>query len=167
MFSLKLTSKAARIDLLKNIRRNLCTKADTETPKISISREIMPPLPYTAESAETIPKSSKVVLIRHGNSMFNKLFHELEGYEYIETPRYFDIYSDLGLIDSPLSPLGVEQCEQAAQLSNIIKFDTVFVSPLRRALQTAYIMFKNHPDFGKIKFIVHPQMRENIMTIGD
>jgi broad specificity phosphatase PhoE len=44
---------------------------------------------------------------------------------------------------------------------------TVFVSPLRRALQTAYLVFRRHPNFGNIRFIVHPLLRENMHTVCD
>lgn len=44
---------------------------------------------------------------------------------------------------------------------------TVFVSPLRRALQTAYLLFKDHAQFSSIQFIVHPMLRENTHTVCD
>lgn len=44
---------------------------------------------------------------------------------------------------------------------------TVFVSPLRRALQTAYLLFKDHSHFNRINFIVHPLLRENTHTVCD
>lgn len=99
--------------------------------------------------------------------MFNKLFHELEGPGYIVTPRYFDIYSDLKIIDSPLSPKGIDQWKKASELAHSVDFDYIFVSPLRRAIETAYYMFRSHPNFHRIKFILHPMVRENIMTAGD
>jgi len=43
----------------------------------------------------------------------------------------------------------------------------VLISPLRRALQTAYLVFKDHPNFHIIKFIVHPMLRENMHTVCD
>jgi phosphohistidine phosphatase SixA len=44
---------------------------------------------------------------------------------------------------------------------------TVFISPLRRALETAYLLFKDHSEFNNIKFIVHPMLRENTHTVCD
>jgi hypothetical protein len=44
---------------------------------------------------------------------------------------------------------------------------TVLVSPLRRALETAYHAFKNHPTFDKIKFVIVPSMRECINISSD
>ena len=43
----------------------------------------------------------------------------------------------------------------------------MLISPLRRALQTAYLVFKDHPNFHIIKFIVHPMLRENMHTVCD
>ena len=85
----------------------------------------------------------------------------------VVTPKYFDVYSDLSIIDSPLSTIGLNQCKRASKLSNLIDVDYVFVSPLRRALETAHNMFKDHPKFDRITFYVHPTFRENIMTAGD
>lgn len=43
----------------------------------------------------------------------------------------------------------------------------MFVSPLRRALQTAWLLFKDHTQFKGIRFIVHPLLRENTHTVCD
>jgi hypothetical protein len=162
-FSTKIRTKRTNRVPVRLLNRELQKEKD----KAYISRQNMPMLPYTSESAELIRKQSRLVLIRHGNSMFNQLFHELEGPGYIEKPSYFDVYSDLQIMDSPLSKLGIAQAKKAAELAHQIEFEIVFISPLRRALETAYYMFKDHPNFENIKFIVHPMMRENIMTTGD
>ena len=127
----------------------------------------MPVLDYSSASAKILESSASVILIRHGNSMFNKLFHELEGPGYVVHPSYFDIYSKLSILDSPLSPLGISQCMKASSLASMVNVGIVYISPLRRAIETAYFMFKDHPNFKNIKFIIHPIIRENIMTAGD
>ena len=43
----------------------------------------------------------------------------------------------------------------------------VFVSPLRRALETAYYLFKNHPNFLNIIFILDPDIREHLNSSCD
>ena len=43
----------------------------------------------------------------------------------------------------------------------------VIVSPMIRSLETAYILFKNHPNFSSIKFIVDPDLREHIESPCD
>ena len=41
------------------------------------------------------------------------------------------------------------------------------MSPFRRAMLTAYHVYKNHPSFNKIKFIMVPELREHIEVAGD
>ena len=41
----------------------------------------------------------------------------------------------------------------------------MFISPLRRAMQTAYHTFKEHPNFKSIRFIIVPLLRE-IMNLA-
>ena len=36
----------------------------------------------------------------------------------------------------------------------------IVVSPLRRTLQTAYHLFKDHPNFNNIKVVINPDVRE-------
>ena len=43
----------------------------------------------------------------------------------------------------------------------------MFVSPLRRTIETAYHIFKDHPDFANLKVILHPILREKICVSGD
>ena len=38
--------------------------------------------------------------------------------------------------------------------------EVVYVSPLRRTIHTAIEAFKDHPDPSRIKFVVHPLLRE-------
>lgn len=63
--------------------------------------------------------------------------------------------------------LGGSNENKASKLSNLIDIEYVLISPLRRALETSYHIFKDHPKFDKITFFVHPTFRENIMTAGD
>jgi hypothetical protein len=56
---------------------------------------------------------------------------------------------------------------EARKLVNNIKIHTIFVSPLRRAFETAYFVYKTHPDFDRIKFIVFPLIRESLNTSSD
>ena len=43
----------------------------------------------------------------------------------------------------------------------------VVVSPMRRALQTAYYLLHERPDFADILFILHPLCREHLHHAGD
>ena len=56
--------------------------------------------------------------------------------------------------------MGIKQCEDHQFEMNAISFKVIFVSPMRRALQTAIHMFKGHPEKLVIKFIVLPIARE-------
>jgi hypothetical protein len=108
-----ITKNASKMMMYARSQRHAVKRIAKETKdhshKIAIRRENVPLLSHTKESAKAIKNQSKVVLIRHGNSMFNKLFHELEGPGYVVTPKYFDAYSNVSILDSPLSPLGVKQ----------------------------------------------------------
>jgi len=70
------------------------------------------------------------------------------------------LYSGEKTRDSELSEEGLLVCEEKQERFNQLKVHTVFVSPLKRAVQTAYNLFKNHPDFESIKFIILPSLRE-------
>jgi len=48
-----------------------------------------------------------------------------------------------------------------------IDFKTVIVSPLRRTLQTAYHLLKDHPKFDEMKFVVHPGVREHVFGMSE
>ena len=41
------------------------------------------------------------------------------------------------------------------------------ISPMRRTLETAYFIFKDHPNFKTMQFIVNPDLREKITITGD
>lgn len=43
----------------------------------------------------------------------------------------------------------------------------IFVSPMVRALQTAFLLFKDHPNFANIKVIIDPDLREHIQSSCD
>ena len=62
--------------------------------------------------------------------------------------------------DSELADVGIELAISKQHIFSNLNIHTVFVSPMRRALQTAYYTFKTHPNFDKIKFIILPKARE-------
>lgn len=69
--------------------------------------------------------------------------------------------------DSPLHELGVNQCADMATKNAEIPYAKVFVSPLRRTMQTCVEMFKSHPNRSKIEFIVHPGIAEVLKKDSD
>lgn len=66
-----------------------------------------------------------------------------------------------------MHPYGILMCENNAKYLKDIEFEAVFVSPLGRALQTADLMFKNHPKRNEIKFIVMPELTEILSKVQD
>ena len=74
---------------------------------------------------------------------------------------------DVTIRDWNLWDNGFKEWQDASEIANTIDVHTVFVSPLRRALQTAYYVFWNHPNFDDIKFIVVPKLKEGLKTCSD
>ena len=61
-----------------------------------------------------------------------------------------DSWKDPTLCDAELSNEGIEQAltSDAKQQLASMKLDYVIVSPMKRAIQTAYYLLKDHPDFN-------------------
>ena len=49
----------------------------------------------------------------------------------------------------------------------LTEFATVLVSPMRRTLETAYLLFKDTSYFDSLNFVILPILRENLHTVGD
>ena len=113
----------------------------------------------------------KVIIIRHANSIFNSKWHAVEqavAAGNATEENFIEVVRDTQLLDCPLSELGVKQCREASTLAaKLTSIGTVFVSPMRRALQTAHLLFKDHPNFNRLRFVVHPLLRENMHTVCD
>lgn len=111
------------------------------------------------------------MLVRHANSRFNLRWTQTEeaiAQGLASETAFLEVVSDRDLLDCHLSVLGEEQCREGSSLaSQLPGLGTVFVSPMRRALQTAYLLFRDHPNFARIKFVAHPLLRENMHTVCD
>ena len=107
----------------------------------------------------------QVILIRHGKSIANEEHDKLS--ELPREERFGKWNLNKSLRDARLSKLGIDQATQASATAESLKVHTVFVSPLRRTLETTYYMFKNHPNFSKINFIILPTLRESLNTVSD
>ncbi|CAI2366147.1 unnamed protein product [Moneuplotes crassus] len=79
------------------------------------------------------------------------------------------LYSDFNPSnrDAKIDQLGIGQCLESQKIANELPIHTIFVSPLRRALMTAYYVYKDHPNFASIEFILLPQLRESLNIISD
>ena len=87
----------------------------------------------------------RVILLRHAHSQFQTSF-EASGV-------------DPGIIDAPLSELGVEQVRQLAANSASLAIDMTVCSPLTRALETVVGVFKGPP---VCPVVIEPLLRERL-----
>lgn len=110
--------------------------------------------------------TSQVLLLRHATSVANQLKKQLinRDADIAELAMYG---TDPTNRDTPLAEKGVQETKEARSVANSLKVHTVFVSPLKRTLQTAYRLFKYHPDFSSIRFIVCPLIREKFGGINN
>ncbi|TNV81612.1 hypothetical protein FGO68_gene14213 [Halteria grandinella] len=126
----------------------------------------------------TIPstiKHSRVLLVRHAKSLFNDQWPVLDTLHTMALPNFqryrkehYEFSKNPSFIDCGLCDEGKLQCEeQAHSLRTVRDITTVFVSPMRRTLETASRLFKGHPDLKTIDFLVHPGLRENMCCSCD
>ncbi|CAI2376925.1 unnamed protein product [Moneuplotes crassus] len=116
--------------------------------------------------AKNLAESSRVLLLRHGKSQSNQENDDLLASEHTDEDVKA-LTTKLDLIDCSLSEKGFAQCEETQPLANLLNVKHVIVSPLRRALETAHNVFKNHPNFENIKFTLLPVMKECIVSTDD
>eukprot|EP00347_Sterkiella_histriomuscorum_P017571 403348825 len=80
---------------------------------------------------------------------------------------WLDVQASKQMVDCDLMPESYEEELQTAKLLQNYKFHTVFVSPLKRSIQTAQRLFRNHPHFKTINFVVHPLLIERLHVAAD
>mmetsp|Transcript_14052 Transcript_14052/g.14097 ORF Transcript_14052/g.14097 Transcript_14052/m.14097 type:complete len:85 (-) Transcript_14052:359-613(-) len=68
-------------------------------------------------------------------------------------------------MDSTLTDLGIQQSREMIPQVHSLDVQIVFVSPLRRALKTCDIIFKDHPNHPPV--IVHPILHERFHNAHD
>ena len=109
---------------------------------------------------------SQVILVRHAKSAYNLVYTNacVKG---ASDDELKNLSADKQFRDCELSQEGFEQWAKEAKLIYNINVHTVFVSPLRRTLQTAVNLFKSHPNFESIKFILLPIAKEAIEGTDD
>lgn len=121
----------------------------------------------------------EIMFVRHAESMFN-LWHSYyllikNKKEIPKTINKKDLEIiqkvtskfDLLLLDPDLSQKGSEMAKTTSSKYSKFPIEIVFVSPLRRAMQTCEAIFQNHPNYKNIKFIVHPLLRELLNNSND
>ena len=102
--------------------------------------------------------NGKFLFIRHGQTYFNKYSKE-RGSKKVKT--------DKNLLDSELSEEGIKEGEKFSEFYNKFKIEEIYVSPLYRALQSAYYLFKNHPQKDNIVIKIHPLLTEITNAVHD
>ena len=110
---------------------------------------------------------SQVVLLRHAESYYNAQYKILIEEESQDPSKFLKLWQEASLRDAQISEDGLKQCEKASTFASQLKIHTVFISPLRRPLQTAYNILKDHPMFNEMKFVIVPKMREIMSTSND
>ena len=107
-------------------------------------------------------QSLKVWVIRHGTTLLNKLEKEFK-----MNGKIFDKFDLDGLLDCPISEDGVKQSISLQDEINKLDLKYVFVSPLRRALQTSYYLLQKYPKKSRLQIYVHPLLREVLHNAND
>jgi len=96
------------------------------------------------------PKLSNIILLRHAESEFNKSISllgkntkelNLPKNEIRKMQKFICVNKEY--IDSPITKLGNSQCQKAGQDIQDLNIKYVFVSPLKRCLETCRIILEN------------------------
>ena len=93
----------------------------------------------------------KFLFIRHGQTSFNKAMSE-KGIKKVK--------SDPKFLDPELTKEGIEEGKKFSKNYENYNIEQIYVSPLYRTLQSAYFLFKNHPQKNEIIIKVHPLICE-------
>ncbi|KST57539.1 phosphoglycerate mutase [Methylobacterium sp. GXS13] len=98
-------------------------------------------------------ETTRIVCIRHGESTFNAAHRLGRG--------------DPGHRDARLTPRGQAQAREARQRLTDIPFELVVVSPLTRAIETAAIVFGEHPSQPRVLVeVLHRECQESSCDVG-
>lgn len=108
----------------------------------------------------------KLTVVRHAQSEYNTAQMTAKKSEVeVKTNEDVVVKFSRSLIDCGISKEGEQQCASAREFFLTRKIDVVFVSPLRRALQTAKLIFGDHP--SNPKFLVEPCIKEILSSTCD
>ena len=99
----------------------------------------------------------KIIFIRHGETEYNKDLNK----------KGSKIKYDINYLDGHLNLTGQKQAEKASELFKNLDIEAIYVSPLYRTLESAFTLFKNHPNKSKLELIVHPLLTEVISSMNN
>lgn len=112
-------------------------------------------------------KKINLLLMRHGSSDFN-VISELYSNKFVGGPIFYRNGKNNLFKDSALSVLGKLQVNEMSKYINKFPVKYMFVSPLRRCLESSYYLYKDVPEDKWPKEIcVLPDLRELILSIND
>ena len=119
---------------------------------------------------------SQILILRHARSEFNHK-NILLAEAHSEQIEFYKNALDESNRDWGISEEGINEWKLAHDIAMNMKIHTVFVSPFRRALETALYIFrgsldkddksKQHPDFEDINFVIVPKLREKLRCSCD
>ena len=99
----------------------------------------------------------KIIFIRHGETDYNIDINK----------KGSKIKFDINYLDGHLNSNGEKQAENSSDKFNNIDIEAIYVSPLYRTLESAFILFKNHPKKDNIQLIVHPLLTEVVSSMNN
>ncbi|CAI2377065.1 unnamed protein product [Moneuplotes crassus] len=121
--------------------------------------------PLVKKPCANLKEAGQVLIQRHARSLANESYAKIKDLsDFEEVSKWI---CDPKFRDPKLSETGHHQCREARPLVNGLKIHTVFVSPMRRTLETAYLVYHTHPDFKNIRFVILPVIRESLNTSSD
>lgn len=97
---------------------------------------------------------NQIFLIRHAESLFNASADKKRGV-------------NSTFIDSKLTLNGINQAKIASKIIANLKLNRIYVSPLFRCLQTAFLLFSEHPESNSIIIFIHPLITESLNSISN
>ena len=117
-------------------------------------------------------RSVRIIVVRHGQSEHNaqqsKLREQGMDWENIRQIMLKETDSQ-SLVDATLTPQGIEQAKEASKemSEKYANIKYVFVSPIRRAVDTAMILTSNYPTKDSLEWRLAPWAREVMSYVSD
>lgn len=125
---------------------------------------------------EEVRKSVKVILIRHGQTHFNKQNEELAEIENTMSPvEYRERRKEMSvsqcdlLLNTQLTDTGIAQCQGASETltAKYPQIKAARISPLRRVIQTFENCMDSHPNFENLDIKFNENLREVLWSNSD
>lgn len=109
----------------------------------------------------------KILLMRHGASDFN-VIADFYSSHYLGGPIFYRSSPSHKFRDSELSVLGKLQVNEMSRFMSKMPIKYMFVSPLRRCLESSYYLYRDVPPHKKpSEIFVVPELRELILSTND